>query len=58
MFQRPVSDIEVQGLKDCGIDFATQYKLVAPPSQTINLQVFAPTSEVDARSGPSSQNVP
>lgn len=58
VFQRPVSDIEVQGLKDCGIDFATQYKLVAPPSQTINLQVFAPTSEVDARSGPSSQNVP
>ena len=51
VFQRPVSDIEIQGLKDCGIDFATQYKLVAPASQTINLQVYAPTSEVVARSG-------
>lgn len=45
LFQRAVTHVERKALADCGIDFATDYKLLAPPAQTIGLSVYVPTHD-------------
>jgi hypothetical protein len=43
IFRRPVTRVEVDALTSCGLDFATDYRLLAPPAETLGLQVYVPT---------------
>jgi hypothetical protein len=47
VFRRPVTEIETRALADCGIQFASDYALVASVSEVANisLSVYAPTRE-------------
>jgi hypothetical protein len=45
LFNRGVTNTEIAALRDCGIDFAKDYRLLAPPAQTIGLSVFVPVKE-------------
>ncbi|MFI5708151.1 hypothetical protein [Kribbella sp. NPDC051620] len=45
-FNRPVSDLEIDALRTCGLDFDVDYKLIAPPATTMNLQIYVPTAEL------------
>ena len=42
IFNRPVTDVEIATLRDCGYDFATTYRLLAPPEQMHGLVVYVP----------------
>jgi hypothetical protein len=48
LFRREVTGTEIAALRDCGIDFATDYRLVAPPRQTMNLSVYVPAGEASS----------
>jgi hypothetical protein len=43
LFNRPVTAIEVETLRACGYDFETDYRLLAPPDQTLGVEVYVPT---------------
>lgn len=45
-FNRPVSQLEIDALRTCGLDFDVDYKLIAPPATTMNLQIYVPTAEL------------
>ncbi|HEU4949032.1 MAG TPA: hypothetical protein VFT31_17925 [Kribbella sp.] len=45
LFNRKVTNREVRALSACGLDFASDYTLLAPPNETIGLQVYLPTGE-------------
>jgi hypothetical protein len=45
ILNRPISDSEVTALRSCDLDFATDYKLLAPVQDTIKLQVYVPRAE-------------
>jgi hypothetical protein len=45
-FNRPVSELEIDALRTCGLDFKVDYKLIAPPATTMNLQIYVPTAEL------------
>ena len=50
IFNRPVSAIEIATLRSCGLDFATDYRLLAPAAETGGYSIYVPTSEaVDTR---------
>jgi hypothetical protein len=44
IFRRPVTSTETDALRSCGLDFATDYRLVAPKEDTMNLLVYVPTA--------------
>jgi hypothetical protein len=45
-FNRPVGQLEIDALRSCGLDFAVDYKLIAPPATTMNLQIYVPAAEL------------
>ncbi|GAA0937245.1 hypothetical protein GCM10009554_25370 [Kribbella koreensis] len=45
-FNRPVGRLEIDALRTCGLDFTVDYKLIAPPATTMNLQIYVPTAEL------------
>lgn len=45
-FNRPVGQLEIKALQSCGLDFKVDYKLIAPPATTMNLQIYVPTAEL------------
>ncbi|MBX3228438.1 MAG: hypothetical protein KIT84_07285 [Labilithrix sp.] len=45
VFGRAVSDVERRALKDCGLDFATDYRLLAPAGQTGGYAIYVPARE-------------
>ncbi|TQI99932.1 hypothetical protein [Kribbella jejuensis] len=45
ILNREISDLEVNALRGCGVDFRTGYVQLAPAKQTIGLQVWVPKSE-------------
>ncbi|MFF0268871.1 hypothetical protein [Kribbella sp. NPDC004536] len=47
ILNREISDLEVNALRSCGVDFRTGYVQLAPAKQTIGLQVWVPKSERD-----------
>jgi hypothetical protein len=47
-FNRRVTALEVDALRSCGLDFQADYKLIAPPASTMNLQIYVPTAELAA----------
>jgi hypothetical protein len=49
IFNRRVTQLEVDALRTCGLDFKTGYKLIAPPATTMNLQVYVPAAELAGR---------
>lgn len=49
ILNRDISDLEVNALRTCGVDFRTGYARLAPPQQTIGLQVWVPKGERDAK---------
>lgn len=44
ILNRQISDVEIEALHACLLDFRSQYRLLAPPRQTISLQVWVPKS--------------
>ncbi|WBQ02516.1 hypothetical protein [Kribbella sp. CA-293567] len=46
IFNRRVTQLDVEALRSCGLDFKTDYELVAPPSATMNLLVYVPAAEL------------
>jgi hypothetical protein len=44
LFTHPVTAIEVETLRVCGYNFDTDYRLLAPPEQTLLLHVYVPSS--------------
>ncbi len=45
LFRRPISDTEIDALWACGLVFATDYRLLAPPAETMGLSVYVPAAE-------------
>ncbi|HEY3556582.1 MAG TPA: hypothetical protein VGL05_03945 [Kribbella sp.] len=45
ILNRAISDSEIAALRSCGLDFRTDYELLAPAQQTIGLQVWVPKAE-------------
>ncbi len=45
ILNRRISDIEITALRACGLDFETDYTLLAPAKDTIELQVYVPRAE-------------
>ncbi|MDX6258993.1 MAG: hypothetical protein QOH84_681 [Kribbellaceae bacterium] len=45
-FNRPVGQLEIDALRTCGLDFKVDYKLIAPPATTMNLQIYVPAAEL------------
>ncbi|WP_433022033.1 hypothetical protein [Kribbella sp. CA-294648] len=45
-FNRRVTPLEIDTLRSCGLDFKADYKLIAPPASTMNLQIYVPTAEL------------
>ncbi|MFD3399116.1 hypothetical protein ACFWUU_00480 [Kribbella sp. NPDC058693] len=50
ILNRQISDSEITALQSCGLDFHADYQQLAPPRQTIGLQVWVPKAERGARS--------
>ncbi|HZX04457.1 hypothetical protein [Kribbella sp.] len=48
---RSISDKDITALRACGLDFGADYVLLAPPRQTIGLQVWVPKAERAAHTG-------
>jgi hypothetical protein len=49
IFRRPVSETEISALRSCGLEFATDYRLLAPPSETVGFEIYVPTDEPEGR---------
>ncbi|WP_433168313.1 hypothetical protein [Kribbella sp. CA-247076] len=45
LLNRRISEVEITALRACALDFAADYELLAPPSRTMNLQVYVPRDE-------------
>ncbi|MEU4601635.1 hypothetical protein AB0F43_01525 [Kribbella sp. NPDC023972] len=45
LLNRRISDVEITALRACALDFTADYELLAPPQQTMNLQVYVPRAE-------------
>lgn len=48
-FNRRVTTLEIDTLRSCGLDFKADYKLIAPPGSTMDLQIYVPTAELSTR---------
>jgi hypothetical protein len=48
LFSRPVTETELAALRACGLDFARQYRLLAPKEETMRVSVYVPIGEVAA----------
>ncbi|NEA37470.1 hypothetical protein [Streptomyces sp. SID13031] len=46
IFNRRVTQLDVDALRTCGLDFKADYMLIAPPATIMNLQVYVPTAEL------------
>jgi hypothetical protein len=44
LFNRPIDDTEIGALKACHLDFAADYRLLAPVEQTMGLSVYVPAA--------------
>ena len=44
IFRRPVTSTETDALQSCGLDFITDYRLVAPKEDTMDLLVYVPAT--------------
>ncbi|GIJ64135.1 hypothetical protein [Virgisporangium aurantiacum] len=49
ILHRPITQVEIDALRSCGLDFATDYRLLAPPGETLGLQVYVPTDDVNGQ---------
>jgi hypothetical protein len=49
ILNRKISDVEITALRACGLDFRAEYEQLAPPRETIGLQVWVPKAERVAR---------
>lgn len=49
LLNRRISEVEITALRACALDFGADYQLLAPPRETMNLQVYVPRSERTAR---------
>jgi hypothetical protein len=49
ILNRRISDIEITALSACALDFRSDYQLLAPVQQTMNLQVWVPRAERASR---------
>ncbi|WP_350276964.1 hypothetical protein [Kribbella sp. HUAS MG21] len=45
ILNRKISDFEITALRACGLDFHAEYEQLAPPRETIGLQVWIPKAE-------------
>jgi hypothetical protein len=45
ILNREISDVEINALRVCGLDFHADYEQLAPARQTIGLQVWIPKAE-------------
>ncbi|TDD30287.1 hypothetical protein E1218_01640 [Kribbella turkmenica] len=45
LLNRRISEVEIAALHACALDFAADYELLAPPGQTMQLQVYVPRDE-------------
>lgn len=45
LFRRAVTSTDIAGLKYCGIDFANDYRLLAPKQETMGFMVYVPVRE-------------
>jgi hypothetical protein len=45
IFRRPVTETEIGALRSCGLVFATDYRLLAPPEETADLQIYVPETD-------------
>jgi hypothetical protein len=50
ILNRQITDSEITALQSCGLDFHADYQQLAPPRQTIGLEVWVPKAERGARS--------
>ena len=42
LFNRPVTETELAALRSCGLDFASDYRLLAAREETLGLEVYVP----------------
>jgi hypothetical protein len=49
ILRRPITLVEIDALRSCGLDFATDYRPLAPPAETLGLQVYVPTDDVNGQ---------
>ena len=45
LFSRGVSEIEIETLRGCGLDLATDYQQLDQPEETLGLIIYVPTNE-------------
>jgi hypothetical protein len=45
LFRRVVTSADLEAFKFCGLDFATDYRLLAPKQETMGFMVYVPVSE-------------
>ncbi|MFG1812952.1 hypothetical protein ACGFIF_04215 [Kribbella sp. NPDC049174] len=45
LLNRRISEVEITALRACALDFTADYALLAPPQQTMDLQVYVPRNE-------------
>ncbi|MEV0792411.1 hypothetical protein [Kribbella sp. NPDC050459] len=50
VLNRAISDVEIDALRACGLDFRAEYEQLAPAHDTIGLQVWIPKAERGGRS--------
>jgi hypothetical protein len=48
-FNRAVGQLEIDALHSCGLDFQVDYKLIAPPETTMNVQIYVPLADPATR---------
>ncbi|GAA1610173.1 hypothetical protein GCM10009789_75680 [Kribbella sancticallisti] len=48
-FNRRISELEITALQACGLDLRVDYKLIAPPKTTMNLQIYVPLNDPATR---------
>lgn len=48
-FNRRISQPELDALLTCGLDLKVDYKLIAPPASTMNLQIYVPIADPAGR---------
>jgi hypothetical protein len=49
LFNRPVTATEISALSSCGLDFTTDYRLLAPKEETLWLEVYPATDAAEGR---------
>ncbi len=49
IFNRRVAQLDIDALRTCGLDLKTDYKLIAPPADTMKLQIYVPIADPAGR---------